>query len=139
MAQSVTQKLIGEAGLTKQIHIDSAGTHAHHSGEKPDPRALAVLKHKGYDAGRIRSRRIVAKDFVFFDAIFAMDDSNLADLKRMSPPEHLGKLKLFLHPLEGEVASDVPDPYYGNIEGFERVLSLCEAGAKALIKTYTLK
>ena len=94
MAQSVTQKLIGQAGLTKQIQVDSAGTHAHHIGEKPDPRALAVLKQKGYEAGRIRSRRIVAKDFVFFDAIFAMDASNLADLKRICPPEHLGKLKL---------------------------------------------
>ena len=139
MAQSVTQKLIGQAGLTKQIQVDSAGTHAHHSGEKPDPRALAVLKQKGYEAGRIRSRRIVAKDFVFFDAIFAMDASNLADLKRICPPEHLGKLKLFLHPLEGETAGDVPDPYFGNLQGFERVLSLCEAGAKALVKNYTLK
>ena len=66
-----------------------------------------------------------------------MDDNNLADLKRICPPEHTGKLKLFLDVLGDPSATEVPDPYYGNTQGFERVLDLCESGAKALIKHYT--
>lgn len=139
MAQSVAQHLIDKSGLTKEFRLDSAGTHAHHIGEKPDPRALSALKRRGYDGGRIRSRRVSDKDFSRFDVIFAMDSSSLSELMRICPPEFHGKLRLFLQPLEGAAASDVPDPYYGNPQGFERVLDLCEAGAKALIQSYALK
>ena len=138
MAQGVTQKLLNNAGLSKQFKLDSAGTQAHHVGEKPDPRAVATLKRRGYDASRMRSRKIVAKDFEQFDIIFAMDFSNMADLKRICPPEHTGKIKLFLDVTGTSSETEVPDPYYGNAEGFERVLDLCEAGAKALVKHYTL-
>ena len=138
MAQSVTQKLLTTAGIGKQFKVDSAGTQAHHVGEKPDPRAISALKRRGYDGSRIRSRKVVAKDFEQFDLIFAMDSSNLAELKRICPTEHVGKLKLFLDGLGKPDETEVPDPYYGNAQGFERVLDLCEAGAKALVKHYTL-
>jgi protein-tyrosine phosphatase len=28
----------------------------------------------------------------------------------------------------------VPDPYYGNAAGFERVVGLCEAGARGVVR-----
>ena len=139
MAHTVTQKLLSDAGLGRQFKLDSAGTQVHHAGEKPDPRAVAALKKRGYDTGRMRSRQVVAKDFAHFDVILAMDSNNLADLKRTCPPEHDGKLILFLHGFGSSGALDVPDPYYGNARGFERVLDLCEAGAKALVNHYALK
>ncbi len=49
-------------------------------------------------------------------------------LQRLCPAEHQHKLKLFLALLKNEAADEVPDPYYGNVEGFERVLDLCEQG-----------
>ena len=63
MAQAVVQKLLTDAGLGKQFKLDSAGTQANHAGEKPDPRALSALKRRGYDASRLRSRKVAAKDF----------------------------------------------------------------------------
>jgi protein-tyrosine phosphatase len=86
----------------------------------------------------IRSRRIAAPDFQHFDLILAMDTSNLSDLRRLCPSDHLHKLQLFLDFAEGLNEAEVPDPYYGNAEGFERVLNLCEAGARGLIKRYGL-
>lgn len=139
MAQSVTQKLLEDAGLSKQFKLDSAGTQANHTGERPDPRAVLALKRRGYDASRLRSRKVAVKDFEQFDIVFAMDSNNLADLKRICPPEHTGKLKLFLAVLGTSSETEIPDPYYGNATGFERVLDLCEAGAKALIKHYASK
>ncbi len=134
MAQSVLEKMVIDAGLSKHITVSSAGTHANHSGERPDARAEAALRRRGYEGGKIRSRRITLKDFQRFDLILAMDAENLADLRRQSAPEHLSKVRLFLDYLDDASLREVPDPYYGNAQGFERVLDLCELGAKALLK-----
>lgn len=136
MAQTVVEKLAADAGLSKQLNVASAGTSAARLGERPDPRSEETLSRHGYELRRIRSRRIAQQDFQNFDLILAMDGSNLAELKRLCPPAQLGKLRLFLEFAEGLIETEVPDPYYGNAEGFERVLDLCEAGASGLIKYY---
>jgi len=138
MAQTVARKLAADARLSQQLKFDSAGTHVPRLGERPDPRVEVTLSRRGYEVGRIRSRRIAPQDFQHFDLILAMDASNLAELQRLCPPAHLGKLRLFLDFAEGLNETEVPDPYYGNAEGFERVLDLCEAGGRGLIKHYTL-
>ena len=134
MAQTVAQKLAQDAGLSQQMEIESAGTHAHHAGERPDPRAVAALTSRSYSMGRIRSRRVVSSDFQRFDLILPMDSGNLVELQRVCPPEHAGKLRLFLAFAEGQEGTEVPDPYYGNAAGFARVLDLCEAGVRGLIR-----
>jgi protein-tyrosine phosphatase len=136
MAQAVLQKMTIEARLTPFLEIDSAGTHAHHQGARTDPRAQAVLLRHGYDASRIRSRRITSQDFQDFDLILAMDTSNLIAIQQICPPRELHKLSLFLTQAETLADTEVPDPYYGSLAGFERVLTLCEAGAKGLIRHY---
>ena len=136
MAEAVARKLAGDANLSQHWKFDSAGTHAHHAGERPDPRAAAALASRNYTMGRIRSRRVVASDFQQFDLILPMDAGNLAELERVCPPEHAGKLRLFLAFAEGLGETEVPDPYYGNAAGFAHVLDLCEAGARGLIRHY---
>jgi protein-tyrosine phosphatase len=134
MAQTVMSKQISDAGLSKQVMVDSAGTHASRSGEKPDARAEAALMRRGYDSGRIRSKKIALADFQKFDWVLAMDSDNLADLRRLCPPEHSAKLKLYLDFSDESNDVSVPDPYYGNASGFERVLDLCETGARGWMK-----
>ena len=134
MAQTVAQKLAQDAGLSQLMKIESAGTHAHHAGERPDPRAVAALSSRNYNIGRIRSRSVISADFQHFDLILPMDSNNLVELQRLCPPEHAGKLRLFLAFVEGQEVSEVPDPYYGNAAGFARVLDLCEAGARGLVR-----
>lgn len=138
MAQTVVQKLAADARLSQQLEIDSAGTHAQHLGERPDPRAAAALSRRGYEVKRGRSRRVAPQDFQHFDLLLAMDADNLTELMRLCPPEHAGKLRLFLAFADGLEDTEVPDPYYGHAQGFERVLDLCEAGARGLIKHYAL-
>ena len=138
MAQTIVQKLAADARLSQPLEIDSAGTHARNLGERPDPRAAAALSRRGYQVGHGRSRRIAPQDFQHFDLILAMDTDNLNELKRLCPPEHVDKLRLFLAFADGLEDSEVPDPYYSNSQGFERVLDLCEAGARGLIRHYTL-
>lgn len=134
MARAIACKLALEAGLEPGFEVDCAGTHADPLGERPDPRTVLTLARHGYDMGRARSRRIAAHDFHAFDLILAMDIHNLAELRRLCPAEHGHKLHLLLDFSEEIKEVEVPDPYYGNQEGFEQVLALCEAGIRSLIQ-----
>ena len=133
MAQVVTLHLARQAGLAGQIEVDSAGTHAGRGKEPPDPRAISVLSERGYRVGKSRSRSVTEPDFGRYDLILAMDQSNLNDLRRLCPNDHTHKLRLFLEFAQSVNTHEVPDPYYGNVQGFERVLELCEAGARGLV------
>ena len=139
MARAVAERAAAQTGrerlsMTGRLTFDSAGTHAHHIGARIDPRAAAVLLARGYPPVKGRSRRIDDADFEKFDLILAMDRSNLASLQSTCPAQHISKLRLLLDFADGMRGADVPDPYYGNAQGFERVLDLCELGASGLIR-----
>lgn len=132
-AQGAFESIVDEADLGQQIEIDSAGTHAYHVGEKPDRRAMQAAANRGIDLGSQRARRVEAADFACFDYVLAMDSSNLDDLLSICPKEHRPKVSLFLEFAENLAERDVPDPYYGGGQGFERVLDLVEAGSRGLL------
>jgi protein-tyrosine phosphatase len=109
------------------VHVESRGTHDYHIGEPPDDRAQHHAKRRGYDLSEQRARHIGRRDFEEFDLVLAMDRGHLRILQRLCPPQHARKLRLFLQ------ENDVPDPYYGGPEGFERVLDLVEAACRSLL------
>ncbi len=133
-AQGTFERLIEEAQLAHRIHTDSAGTHAYHVGEPPDTRAREAADKRGIDLRRQRARRVDPADFDYFDYVVAMDRSNLADLLAICPDEHREKLCLLLEFAQHLSQQDVPDPYYGGAQGFERVLDLVEEGARGLLE-----
>lgn len=133
MACAVAQQLAQSSGRRADWTFASAGTHAQQGGKRPDARAQATLLKRRYTAVKTRSRQVVVQDFARFDLILAMDEANLASLKRLAPPAAHGKLRLLL-PFAPELGvAEVPDPYYGDLAGFERVLDLIEAGVKGLL------
>lgn len=134
MARAVAQQMAQDAGYAQEFEFDSAGTLAQHAGERADPRARTVLLSRDYEPGNTRARRVNDQDFERFDLILAMDQTNLAALQRLCPAQHLSKLHLLLEFAPSAGVNEVPDPYYGNLAGFERVLDLCEAGVRGLIK-----
>lgn len=131
-AEAVLRTLAKRRG--RELEIESAGTVGSHAGEGPDARARKAGEKRGYDFGRKRARKVAAADFGRFDLILAMDRQNLAALERQCPPEHLPKLALFLERAGVAAGGEVPDPYYGGPEGFERVLDLCEQAAEGLLR-----
>ena len=136
IAEAVLHHQAQAAGVLAQLHIDSAGTHGHyHAGEAPDPRAMAAAAQRSYTQifGQ-RARPVKPDDFEQFDLIVAMDRDNLANLTRMCPAEQQAKLRLLLAYASELGVQEVPDPYYGNLGGFERVLDLCEAGVRGLLR-----
>ena len=126
-AAGVLADLVRRAGLEDVIHVESAGTHDYHVGQPPDARAQAHAERRGYDLSALRARQVRRRDFVEFDLIVAMDRGHLEILVRNCPEEHQDKLRLLVP------GRDVPDPYYGGADGFDRVLDLVEAGCLALL------
>lgn len=133
-AQGIFERLVRDARLEDRILIDSAGTHAYHVGNPPDERATEAAFRRGVDLTVQRARRIEVADFGRFDYVLAMDRSNLEDLSAICPEPHLAKLRLFLEFAERRDVLEVPDPYYGGAQGFERVLDLVEEGAQGLLQ-----
>ena len=133
IAQIVTQQLAQQAGFGAAVEVDSAGTNAARGSPSPDPRARKVLLSHAYPAPDLRAKRVVEPDFQRYDLILGMDQANMNDLREMCPAEHSHKLRLLLEFAPGCGTLDIPDPYYGNLQSFERVLELVEAGARGLI------
>jgi protein-tyrosine phosphatase len=135
MSQGAFEKGVREAGLADQIIVDSAGTHTYYVKSPPDNRAQEVAQQRGYDLSRQRARRVTASDFNEFDYIVAMDDSNFAHLMSICPPDLQHKLSLFMNFSSTRSGSEIPDPYYGDRKGFERVLNLVEQAAAGLLRS----
>ncbi len=133
-AEGVFRQKLEQAGLHDQVEVDSAGTHAYHVGSPPDARAAAAAARRGVDLSGLRGRQVRPADFVYYDYILAMDRENLADLERMSAPEQRHKIRLFLDFASDDTGTEVPDPYYGGSDGFERVLDMLEQAADGLLR-----
>jgi protein-tyrosine phosphatase len=142
-AEGVLRAKVAQAGLTKQVHIESAGTHNYHPGSPPDKRSQAHALRRGYDLSRLKARQVALDDYADFDLILAMDWDNLALLQVDCPPEHAIKLKLLMEFAGAQagpgayqatsLGAVVPDPYHGCEADFERVLDLTEAACDGLV------
>jgi len=132
-AEGVFRKFVIDAGLDDRIHVDSAGTHAYHSGEGPDRRARAAAERRGFSLEGLQARRVTSTDFERFNYIVAMDEDNLSALFAAADEQYHSKVSLLLEFSTAMPESEVPDPYYGGSAGFERVLDLVEEASNALL------
>lgn len=133
-AEAVFRHYVENAGLSGRILIDSAGTHDYHIGDAPDARAQRAAQQRGYDMSGLRGRQVEEGDFHRSDYVLAMDKANLAILQRLAPPASDAQVRLFLEYARHHAEREVPDPYYGGADGFERVLDMVEDAAEGLLQ-----
>ncbi len=135
-AEGTMRALVREAGLEQAIELDSAGTGGWHVGSAPDERATAAAAGRGV-ALEGAARRVRAEDFDDFDLILAMDRANLVELRRLAPDgsgrEKVRLLREFDPASAADGDLDVPDPYYGEGDGFELVLDHVQAACAGLL------
>jgi protein-tyrosine phosphatase len=127
--------LLREQGLGDQFHVESAGTGDWHVGETRDPRSREVGARRKIPLSG-RAQQFTAQDFARFDHVVAMDAQNLATLTAMAPDERArAKLRLLRSwdPASSPSELDVPDPYYGGADGFDRVFDICLVSCRALL------
>ena len=125
--------------LSEKFIVDSAGTGGWHAGELPDKRSITIAKLKGLDISNQRARQFKISDFTTFDHIFVMDNTNFKEVLALAPNEATkSKVKLILNEIFPNDNNDVPDPYYGGIDGFENVYNMldqaCDEIARKLKK-----
>ncbi len=133
LAEGVFRELVAGQGLAARIATDSCGTQGYHVGEAPDRRARAAALERGVDIGDLRARTVKVEDFAEFDYVLAMDRANQRAVEALRPPGAAARIALFLDYAPELGVREVPDPYYGGDEGFERVLDMVEAGARGLL------
>lgn len=134
LAEGVFSHLAGERGAAGRYRSDSAGTGDWHVGEPPDTRSVVVARRHGIRLGG-SARQVRGKDFREFDLIVAMDGENLRALVELRG-DALGGAELALlrdyDPAAGGDL-DVPDPYYGGPDGFERVFEMVRRSCVRLL------
>lgn len=117
---------------SKAVVVGSAGTGGYHIGDLPDKRSIAVALKNGLDITDQRARKLVAEDLVVYDLIYAMDISNYRSILKMANNEaQKGKIKLLLDEVDLGI-KEVPDPYYGGINGFDEVFNMVHQACKVI-------
>ncbi|GAB5495300.1 MAG: low molecular weight protein-tyrosine-phosphatase [Phycisphaerales bacterium] len=129
MAEGIFLHRATKRKLGHLFNVDSAGTGSWHVGSRPDPRAIATATKYGVELPSI-ARQVTQDDFQEFDLLLAMDASNLSHLESMGAQN--AKLMRSYEPGAG-AGQDVPDPYYGDGDGFERVYEMLVASCDGLI------
>ena len=128
--------LLEEQGLTDEIEIDSAGTGGWHIGKPPDARATEAARARGLVLEG-RGRRISPEDFDRFDLVLTMDRENLVDVLAIAPDETAREKVKLLREFDPDAVAagdlDVPDPYYGGEDGFEKVLDRVTRACEGLL------
>jgi len=120
--------------------VDSAGTGSWHIGRCPDERSIATAKKNNLDISCQKGRQFSKSDFDTFDYIYVMDNSNYNDVISLSKiPEHREKVQLILNELFPDENVDVPDPYYGVANGFDKVYQMLDEACDIIAKKLTEK
>ena len=132
MAEGIFKHKIEALGQENMISSDSAGTAAYHIGEDPDPRTMITLDKHGISFSHA-ARKAKKEDAEEFDYILAMDLQNYRDLKSLLPDQYDGLFKMRDFDLLDKGA-DVPDPYYGGDDGFEKVFEMLDRSIGHFIK-----
>ncbi|MGH4034750.1 low molecular weight protein-tyrosine-phosphatase [Actinomycetota bacterium Odt1-20B] len=135
MAESVFRARVAETGLDGLVEVDSAGTGGWHEGDGADPRTVSVLAGNGYETEHT-ARQFQSSWFARLDLVIALDGGHLRALRHLAPtPADAAKVQLLrsYDPAATPDDLDVPDPYYGGLDGFEECLTMVEAASDGLL------
>ncbi len=133
-AHGVLRDLVTQRGLEARVEVDSCGTSAYHNGDGADPNMVRAAREQGIDLSDLVSRQLVDSDYRRFDLIVAMDRSNEQNIRRRMPSGCDVPVVRFMDFVPGATSPDVPDPYYGGIDGFREVVDLVRSGTGPLLQ-----
>jgi protein-tyrosine phosphatase len=125
-AEIVARSMAARSGVTGW-QFSSAGLKDKHVGDSADPRSIEACASRGYDLTAFRCREITEQDYRVHDVILAMDKDNAAQIEARRPVGNTTPIRLFLGDRE------VPDPYYGESDGFDLMMTQIEEGVRTLL------
>jgi protein-tyrosine phosphatase len=133
MAEGALRARISEAGLDRHVVVDSVGTGDWHVGQPPDHRAIAIAARYGVDIAHLRARQLAEDDYRRFDWLLCADRDNLSDVRARAPALASARSALLLE-WGGLADAEVPDPYTGGEEDFERAWRLVDTAAQSIVR-----
>lgn len=142
LGKAVFVAMARERGVESRFHVDSCGTGGWHAGQDADPRTLAIARKFNVPISHRARQFAPLYDFTRFDLIIAMDQHNVQEILRVGAPGHASTVRRLreFDPAAmdearraGPHALDVPDPYYGGAEGFERMYHMIRAACGGLL------
>lgn len=134
LAEGIFTHLVEQRGLSDRFHIDSCGTGGWHAGNAPDPRSVLVAAKNGLDITHLRARKFDAgHDPHHFDWHIVMDRSNHDDVLELGTPSDKVRLMRSFDPTL-KSPSDVPDPYYGGDDGFDKVYEMLTRACEGMLQ-----
>jgi protein-tyrosine phosphatase len=132
-AEAATRAALIEAGIADRVELDSAGTGDWHIGNPPDRRMHAAALAAGIEL-RGTARQVLASELAGWDLVLAMDRSNYARLRAMVTDDEIrSHIRMFREFDPSASDPEVPDPYYGDTDGFAEVTRICRAAAQGLV------
>ncbi len=135
LAEGILQQKAKKAGLN--WIIESAGTNGFHTGEAPHHLSQKVAKHNGIDISKQLSRKFIKNDIEAYDKIYAMAEDVMSDIKKISGTQfNSKKVEFFLNELYPGQNNNVPDPWYGDEDGYYDVFKLIDTACDAIISNY---
>ena len=139
LAHRVLEHHAARRDMTAAVEVESAGIGAWHIGENADPRMRATAARHGVRLHH-EVRQLYDRDIRDYDLLFAMDRGHYRAIDRRSGGRDLGGvLHLFrdfdpeAQPETDRSAPDVPDPYYGDRDGFELVYQIVDRTSNAIL------
>ncbi len=135
LAEGIMNEKFRQHGIAAEV--DSAGTAAYHVGEPPDERSREVAAKHGIDISGQRARQFEVSDFDRFDKIYAMDSQNISNIAALARDDNdLEKVDMILNESYPGENRQVPDPYYGGKNGFEKVYQMLDEACEKIIRGY---
>lgn len=135
LAQGILEHVLKVSNI--QAYVDSAGTQAYHAGESPDIRSEDIARKHGIDISNQRARKFEIQDFDNFDRIYVMDSENFSNIASLARNEKdREKVKMIMNEVYPGQNRQVPDPYYGGKDGFEKVFQMLSLASDKIVEQY---
>jgi protein-tyrosine phosphatase len=133
IAEGILRHKVKEHGL--DWVVDSAGTESYHIGELPHRSSQKICRTHGIDISAQRAAKFTKDSFGRYDKIYAMATDVYQEIKEIGGKSaDMSNVDLFLNELHPGANESVPDPYYGNEDGFSTVYDMIEETCNAIIK-----
>ncbi|XP_036406410.1 low molecular weight phosphotyrosine protein phosphatase isoform X2 [Megalops cyprinoides] len=137
IAEAVFRKMVTDRGTADKWVIDSGAVSDWNTGSAPDARALACLRKHDIDSDH-RARQVTKEDFMTFDHMLCMDESNLRDLNKKANTVKNCKAQIeLLGKYDPQKQLIIKDPYYGSDEDFEMVYEQCVRCCRAFLDNHS--
>ena len=123
-------------GVGNLLDVDSCGTGAWHAGRPADGRSVEVAQRHGLALPHTARQLDPGEDFERFEWLIAMDCDNRDEMLHAGArPERVHLIRTFDPALKGEAEHrlEVPDPYHGQGDGFQRVYDMLWVSSQGLL------